>query len=750
MRSPATTPGLYFGFRSGTVIKVKAFIQPVDREPRAHSRIGGSGAGIGRVVLALALLLSLAAPVLPARAAEFTLRNGLDNYTGTSDACLLQNYGNLNSYEAAIGNHDYGFCRAVLRFDLSALTNETVLAAELRLYRGFIDAGSWTNKAIRLYPIHGTNADWQESSATYALRKTGTNWYDADGNALTDFGTSPLPYDTNNLMGSFTVNSADPNGTLEVIPLSAAGIACLQNWIDHPAQNAGFAFVSSELEALPPTALWRFATAGYTGQQGGNITWRPTLVITVFTDESARGVPVAWLQQHGSTSHYAVVEAEDPDNDGAVTWEEYYAGTVPTNRQSAFRVIAISAGVQPTITWYGTTNSGVRLPFSMLRSTNGIGTNWDIVAPSLARADSGTNVWADPSPPAGPAFYRPVLQVDPPPSAPEAPTALVASGFDQQALLAWKAPTQNGGAAITDYLVDFKPTTAAQWMASSDGLSAATKAIVTGLVNGCAYEFRVRAVNAAGSGSFSETAPAAPREIRTLAFVINGESNSGGIGLNSDATSAERASRSVVQIMNLTNGLFTFENLQLGVNNLRDHAELSAYYDTCHGFENQLANAVEAQAFRSNATVYLIKTGQGGSTVAQWAVGLSYWTKFLERINAGKPQLPAQPQWVVWISLGINDALGETPIGTWKTAMIAHLNKIKAELPGTIVILTGFQSMGYAAVNQAIAEIAAEEPNVFAVDSSAAALRDANHWNYAGLKTVTAELVATTEQALGL
>jgi hypothetical protein len=112
--------------------------------------------------------------------------------------------------------------------------------------------------------------------------------------------------------------------------------------------------------------------------------------------------------------------------------------------------------------------------------------------------------------------------------------------------------------------------------------------------------------------------------------------------------------------------------------------------------------------------------------------------------------LPANPQWVVWFSLGINDALSGTPIATWKTDTIAHLNKIKAELPGAIIIMTQFQSMGYSATDQAIAEIAAQEPNVFAVDSTGANLRDANHWSYSGLKTVTQRMVTITEQTLGL
>jgi len=244
--------------------------------------------------------------------------------------------------------------------------------------------------------------------------------------------------------------------------------------------------------------------------------------------------------------------------------------------------------------------------------------------------------------------------------------------------------------------------------------------------------------------------------VTALAIVLNGESNSGGIGLNSDATPAELAANSCLQIMNLTSGLFGFESLQLGVNNLRDHTGLESHYDTCHGLENALANSVESGVFKNHSQVYLIKTGQGGSVISEWAVGApsGYWTKFLRRVNAGKTQLPSDRQWVVWFSLGINDAIAGTPVSVWKTNTIAHLNKIKAELPGALIVMTQFQSMtgGVSMVefNQAIAEIAASEANVFAVDSSGAALRDTYHWSYAGLKTVGNLMSETTKQAIGL
>lgn len=324
---------------------------------------------------------------------------------------------------------------------------------------------------------------------------------------------------------------------------------------------------------------------------------------------------------------------------------------------------------------------------------------------------------------------------------------------NRQVLLNWEAPADNGH-SISDYIIQYKLSTAGTWTTYSDGTSTATKGYVAGLVNGSAYNFRIAAVNGGGTGTYSDPVTATPAAITNLHFVITGESNSGGIGLNSDATSGEIASRSSVQIMNLTSGNFEFENLDIGTNNLRDHDGLGSYYDTSHGFELQLANSTEAYAFPNITQVYLTKTGQGGSQVGQWNVGGAYWNKFLERIEEGEPQLPANRQTVVWLSLGINDSIAGVPTNTWKTAMVAHINKIKAELPNSIIVMTQFQSMsagsGYPAYNAVMSEIAAEESFVYVVDSTGAGLRDGNHWNYAGLKSVTNSMVTVTKNQLGL
>ena len=90
-------------------------------------------------------------------------------------------------------------------------------------------------------------------------------------------------------------------------------------------------------------------------------------------------------------------------------------------------------------------------------------------------------------------------------SAPGAPRNLTAVGGNGQVVLSWDAPENDGGAAITDY--EYRIDRRNPWISIG---STNTTHTLTGLVNGTAYVFEVRAVNRIGKSFSSNRAEATP------------------------------------------------------------------------------------------------------------------------------------------------------------------------------------------------------------------------------------------------
>jgi hypothetical protein len=216
-----------------------------------------------------------------------------------------------------------------------------------------------------------------------------------------------------------------------------------------------------------------------------------------------------------------------------------------------------------------------------------------------------------------------------------------------------------------------------------------------------------------------------------ILFVINGESNSGGYALNSQASPHELQPRSSVRILNNAT-LASFDDLEIGVNNLVGHDRLTN--GPTHGFELELANRADSSTDRYGAPCYLVKTGQGGSLIAEWTVKGAYFTTFSKRVKAARKLLQDQPhRTIVLFSLGINDAIAGTDVGTWQRAVVEHFVNLRREVgTDTPIIMTRFMRR-YAPFNTAIEEICREVPNTYSVNTLDASLRDDNHWDYGGM-----------------
>ena len=103
-----------------------------------------------------------------------------------------------------------------------------------------------------------------------------------------------------------------------------------------------------------------------------------------------------------------------------------------------------------------------------------------------------------------------------PATAPGAPTIGTASPADASAVVRWTAPAGDGGSPVTEYRIQV--ISGGLVVRTVSGVPAtATSATVTGLTNGTAYTFRVRAVNAVGVGALS----AASNSVTPTATAVN-------------------------------------------------------------------------------------------------------------------------------------------------------------------------------------------------------------------------------------
>lgn len=223
-------------------------------------------------------------------------------------------------------------------------------------------------------------------------------------------------------------------------------------------------------------------------------------------------------------------------------------------------------------------------------------------------------------------------------------------------------------------------------------------------------------------------------------FIITGESNSGGQVPVAGLSQNDLAVKQNVKILN--NQTLVFEPLQVGVNNTIGHFGLTN--NTTFGMELSLSGILSSQVIKSTSA-YLVKNGQGGSTISQWANGGSYWTTTEIRIDAVKEsgKFNEMVPFIV-LTLGINDAIARTQMSVWKPAVVDLISRWRSLLgKNAIVFATKFQPpiAERAEINAALAEIAENDLRLVLIDSHLALIQDGNHWNKSGMETMCTRVV---------
>ena len=84
---------------------------------------------------------------------------------------------------------------------------------------------------------------------------------------------------------------------------------------------------------------------------------------------SSNATPEWWLAQFGWTNDFDAAAMGDQDGDGAPTWQEYPAGTIPTNIHSVFQVMSMGSSPDSdyhVIRWSSVSNRF----YTIYKSTN--------------------------------------------------------------------------------------------------------------------------------------------------------------------------------------------------------------------------------------------------------------------------------------------------------------------------------------------------------------------------------------------
>jgi|GEM_PF-629679 len=125
-----------------------------------------------------------------------------------------------------------------------------------------------------------------------------------------------------------------------------------------------------------------------------------TFTAQITTDPA--NTPYSWMAQYGLTN-FSVDAGADGDHDGLTTWQEYLAGTNPTNPASVFKITGGSANSQGSvIRWSSASNRF----YDLSRTTNLMSTFSVLAGASNLPATPPENVYTNPAPTAGPAFYK--------------------------------------------------------------------------------------------------------------------------------------------------------------------------------------------------------------------------------------------------------------------------------------------------------------------------------------------------------
>ena len=299
--------------------------------------------------------------------------------------------------------------------------------------------------------------------------------------AINTRGTGSYVTGTSAPVAAVTVPGGPPTG----LTLTPGDTQIALSWTA-PADNGGSALTGYSVQYSSNGG------SSFTGWTHNSTSTSAT--ITGLTNGQSYQVRVAAINNQGTGSYVTgtTTPVAVPDAPTGLTLtpgdaQIAVAWTAPAdNGGSALTGYDLDYKLSTSTTWLNTTHSGTSTSATIASLTNGA--DYNIRVAAINNQGTGSYVTGTATPVAAA-------------TVPDAPTGLTLTASDAQVAVAWTAPADNGGTAITGYDLDYKLSTSTTWVSTTHSGTGRTFAI-TGLTNGQSYQVRVAAINSQGTGSY--------------------------------------------------------------------------------------------------------------------------------------------------------------------------------------------------------------------------------------------------------
>ena len=366
-----------------------------------------------------------------------------------------------------------------------------------------------------------TVSDADSDAVTYSLSGDGAVAFaiDAGTGQLTIGDGAVLDYESNTTTYGLMVMADDGNGGVETIK-----VIVLVTDVDEPPGKPDAPTVASASVGGRTSLAISWTVPANTGPAIGDydVAYRVS-VTSAWTDANYDGVETTTLLAGLAMGSAYAVRVRASNVEGTGQWSDAGTGNTDANTAPVFSSESVTyevaentpAGEQVGDVVTASDADGDAVTYSL--STNESPFAIDVATGQLTIGDEvvfdyesdttayGLMVMADDGNGGVDSLSVTVTvtNVDEPPGKPEAPTVTPASIDGRTSLtVSWTVPA-NTGPAIEDYDVAYRVLGTSAWIdANYDGVETAT--LLVGLAMGSAYEVRVRASNAEGTGQWSD------------------------------------------------------------------------------------------------------------------------------------------------------------------------------------------------------------------------------------------------------